>query len=200
MKKLIYVIFIVTAMMCTCSGCNNSTAKISYLHADWPYYETTDDLLEMGTDVFEGKLVNIFFNIIDISTGKPVETVNESGRSNLFLHTVYEIETTHIYKGADTEKKYITIIGGIPEYKEKEQLKLMKECSIIDEDENVIAVLPKIKELNVGSSYLFVACDLGTSYLQVPNMDQFAFEINNSQTIDDDDIPNYANIKHSLSK
>lgn len=101
---------------------------------------------------------------------------------------------------ADTEKKYITIIGGIPEYKEKEQIKLMQECSIIDEDENVIAVLPKINELNVGSSYLFVACDLGTSYLQVPNMDQFAFEINNSQTIDDDDIPNYANIKYSLSK
>ena len=199
MKKFMYIVFAIGIIMFTFSGCGNnpnkSSANIRYFEVDWPYYDTVDALLEKASDVFEGKIVNILFKTIDTVTGKVTDSINRDAHS--WLYTVYEIETTKVYKGDNSERKYISIIGGMPNYKEDEQIKVMKNCGIAD-DNCSIPVLQKRKALDIDSSYLFVACDLGGEYLYVVNIDQFAFEIYESKSADKTDLPNFANIKDAL--
>ena len=201
MKKMYILFFIIGIIMFTLPGCrsnqNKSSANISYFHVDWPYYNTADDLLEKASDVFEGKIVNIFFKTIDTVTGKVTDSVNED--TDIWLYTVYEIETTQVYKGDNSGKKYISIIGGMPNFKENEQIQIMEKCGILD-DNHSIPVLTNRKTLDIGSSYLFVACDLGGEYLYAANIDQFAFEIDKSGTVDKTASPNFANIKDVLLK
>lgn len=193
MKKTILLVAILSVMAVIFSGCTpEKQAKIEYYECDWPYYDT-QELTDKCTDIFEGKIVNISFKMIDIRTGKAAAAVNTDN----MLYTVYEIETPAVYKGNNTEKKSICVMGGISRYKESEQIDLMKKY--VGTEHEYIPVVCGADMLEINASYLFTVCDLGGDYLYVPNLDQFAFEIETEQASDTTALPNYVNVKRILT-
>lgn len=193
MRKTILLVAILSVIAVAFSGCaTEKQAKIEYYECDWPYYDT-QGLTDKCTDIFEGKIVNISFKMIDICTGKVADAVNTDN----MLYTVYEIETSAVYKGNNTERKSICVMGGIPCYKESEQIDLMKKY--VGAEHEYIPVVCGADMLEINSSYLFAVCDLGGDYLYVPNLSQFAFEIEPEQTSSTAALPNYVNVKRILT-
>ena len=95
-----------------------STEKITYVTCDWPYYNTPQSLYEAATDIFEGKVSNIFFKIIDMQSGKVVDDEKVDDKTYLRLYTVYEIDVTDSYKKAESSKMYVCVSTGFEGYKE----------------------------------------------------------------------------------
>ena len=187
MKRSIFLsLFLLFVMVFT--GCESSVKQSTgtIYNADWPYYDNPEELISVSTNIFEGKITNVLFCVMDM--GKVVNGTKASNKAKLY--TVYEIEATKVYKGDEKEKYYISVLGGIPGYKEEEQLKVLKECGM--DNFKSIPVLKNGKQLNVDSSYLFLAVEKEADYLRVPNIDQFAFEIVPEKS--EQKGPSYANI------
>ena len=202
MKKH-YIALILTIIMAflTLSGCNKpnispdssnhdasleskadqtsslSTEKITYVTCDWPYYNTPQSLYEAATDIFEGKVSNIFFKIIDMQSGKVVDDEKVDDKTYLRLYTVYEIDVTDSYKKAESSKMYVCVSTGFEGYKEAEQRDLMISAEIYNKNTG-IQVIREFEHLKIGESCLFLTVDLGGTYNYIVNADQFAFEEN----------------------
>lgn len=158
-------------------GATQYNPKITHLHADWPSYDSIATLVDVADNVFEGKITNIDFDIVDIYTGESAKP--EDDVSRLQLYTIYEVDIIDVYKGANADKAYIMVMGGMAGYKENEQCKAMDKFGIFNEDIG-ISVLDNVDSLKIGDSYLFLT-NLNTSkYHTIVNNTQFAYNINNS--------------------
>ena len=200
MKKTMILSCVVLLLIIMASGCGQdkvsqqSHTKITYFHADWPYYETLDFLTNAAENVFEGKVTNIFFDVLDMRTGEPIDKSDDP----LFcrLYTIYEVDVTNSYKGTHNQKVYIQVIGGIAGFKETEQSKVLKEAGIFDELVGIL-VLEAFKPLNIGSKYLFLTNNRATENHTIINDTQFAFEVNNAEKRD---IFTYEQVKSYVNK
>lgn len=152
-----------------------SAEKITYVTCDWPYYNTLQSLCEAATDIFEGKVSDVFFKIIDMRSGKVVDDKKVDDKTYLRLYTVYEIDVTDSYKKAESNKMYVCVSTGFEGYKEAEQRDLMKSAGIYNESTG-IQVVREFRHLQIGQSYLFLTVDLGGTYNYIVNADQFAFD------------------------
>ncbi len=182
-------------MLCGCSKINSEqqshdidskeqslNIKITYFSADWPYYHTVETLTEAASDIFEGKITNISFDTVNIRTGKSEK--QSSDKSSLRLYTVYKIEVSDFYKGNKKEIMYIGVMSGKKGYKEAEQYEVMKNSGILNEGVGIL-VLNENVPLEIGESYLFLTGNLGGTYNEIINIDQFAFPINKTETSDE---------------
>lgn len=189
MKKSIFIIYLMTLLLIFW-GCshrdgdyqstptNPQSAKISYFHADWPEYQSLDLLVAAASNVFEGKITNIFFEVIDLHTGELAEKDSESAEP--FLYTIYEVEIGSSLKGENSEKTYVKVIGGMPGYKETEQCEKMKEYKIYN-DELGILVLDCFEPLTIGNSYLFLTEKQASAYHEIINGTQFAYAVGETE-------------------
>jgi len=157
---------------------NNSNIKISYFHADWPYYDSLDTLVDASSNVFEGKISNIYFDIIDLHTGEPAS--EESKTSELHLYTIYEVEVNSSYKGINTDKVYIKVIGGMEGYQETTQYSKLCEYDMYD-DEIGIWILDCFEPLTIGKTYLFLTSGQTGPYHKIINNTQFAYDAMESE-------------------
>ncbi len=208
MKKLFSALIIAAMVICCFGGCSvssdsnptadgqNKQATIVY-RADWPYYQSISELVDNVSEVFEGKIQDIFFAVVDIRTGKAVEGPSENGM--LYLCTIYEIQVSKTLKGNSSEKKHIVVMGGIPGYDEEAQLSLMEQCGM-NENGKAIPVLQESDPLTIGSEFLFLASNLGGDYLEIPNPVQFAFAIGTEEGEDTNNTPSYSGINKYLSE
>lgn len=151
--------------------------KVSYFHADWPQYDSIDALVAASSNVFEGKLTNIYFEVIDLYTGEPAGKVSED--SKLQLYTIYEVEVNSSYKGISEEKVYIKVIGGMEGYKESIQCAKLSEYNMYDDVG--ILVLDKFESLDIGKTYLFLSDGKVGSYYNIINNTQFAYDAMESE-------------------
>ena len=185
-KQYIASIVVLLITLLFISGCSNvgnratnnnpSTAeKISYFACDWPHYDTVQSLCEAATDIYEGKITDVFFKIIDMRSGKVVDDKSIDDKTYLSLYTVYEIDVTNSYKRAESDKMYVCVGTGLEGYKEVEQCELMKSAGIYNESTG-IQVVRGFEPLQIGDSRLFLTVDLGGTYNYIINADQFAFD------------------------
>lgn len=182
MKKF-YSVLCILIVLLVFSGCSQQTEsgndiKVSYSHADWPYYHSVDSLVSASSNVFEGKVTNIFFDIVDLHTGESVS--KDSDLSEASLYTIYEVEVNSSYKGANADKVYIKVIGGIEGYMESAQYDKLSEYDIYDEDVG-IRVLESIQPLNIDKTYLFITAEQIGPYHLIINNNQFAYETTGSE-------------------
>ena len=157
--------------------------KITKLHADWPYYDSLQELAEAATDIYEGKIVNISFDIVDMYTGKSLSESESVDKSHLELYTVYEVEVSKTYKGTEKDKRSFCVVGGLDHYKLEDQYDLMSSAQIYTPDMG-IKVIDEFRTLNIGESYLFLTADNGGTYDYIVNANQFAFETNDTVVSD----------------
>lgn len=151
--------------------------KITHMNADWPYYHTVDSLVLASSNIFEGKITDVFFDVVDIKTGN---TASKDTKASKMLYTIYEIEVNDMYKGISTSKIYIKVLGGRQGYKEADQRAKMKEFGIYSE-KNGIMVLEGIRSLNVGESYLFLTAEQIGAYHSIVNGTQFVYDITDAE-------------------
>ncbi len=149
--------------------------EISYVEFDWPYYNTLEALSERATNIYEGKVVNIFFDIVDIRSGKSVKGKEITETRNIFIKTVYEIKTTAFYKGNKSSRMYIGITSGMESYKISEQISLWESVGI---ESGSISVAIGFNPLELGETYLFFTRTGGGDYENIVNFDQFAYNEN----------------------
>ena len=153
---------------------NTSDIKISYFRADWPHYDSVQTLVSASDNVFEGKLTNIYFDIVDLKTGYSASKNSEA--SDLYLYTVYEIDVNTSYKGVNADKICIKVIGGIAGYKEMEQYAKMNEYDLY-KDEVGLLVLEQVEPLTLGETYLFLTCGPSGPYHNIVSDTQFAYNV-----------------------
>ncbi len=153
--------------------------KITYMSSDWLTYPSLQALEEKVTDIYEGKVTNILFDIVDLRTGTSIKdpladekTAKNGPRWELW--TVYEIEVSSLYKGKDTAKKYICFDSALEGYEEEKQRELMKSAGIY-RDEVGLMVMDGYTPLEIGESYIFFTVDKGSEYSYIPNPEQFSF-------------------------
>lgn len=152
---------------------DNSNIKVSYFHADWPQYDTIDMLVDASSNVFEGKLTNIYFDVVDLYTGESAN--KDSKASKLHIYTIYEVEVNTSYKGVNTDKVYIKVIGGMEGYMESMQYEKLNEHGIYDENVGIL-VLDCFEPLTIGKTYLFLTDGQVGPYHNIVNNTQFAYD------------------------
>ncbi len=189
---IIAVIFFITA--CSPRGNNHADSsegsviidtknRINYVYFSWPHYDTAQAIYDKSTDIFEGKVTAIFFDVINVKTG--VATSNQPADSDewLQLYTVYEVEVSTAYKGTEDSTMYINICGGIEGYQEATQRQVMKDAGVQNPD--VIPIASGTEPLAPGKSYLFFTNDLGT-YNYILNWHQAVVPIGETNSIIED--------------
>jgi hypothetical protein len=171
----------------------NDNIKFTPFFISWPCYKTVEEITSAVTDIFEGKVIRVFFDIVDIRTGKP--TSNSGEKSSLWLYTVYEVEVEKQYKGECKEKVYIGVIGGKQGYMEAEQWKILKNTGIFNERIG-IPVMKDNVSLETGDRYLFLVNNTPGTYHGVVDINHFALPV--------DDQSNgeicYASVVEHISK
>ena len=213
MKKIISVfasLFLLSIIITGCQSDNsedkkndlnakdNTQLKGSVSYISWPNYETVESLLSRVDHVFEGKIVNIFFKVIDMKNAEIAEDSQKGDITNLMLYTIYEIEPQKIYRGTSQEKLYIMIDGGIPGYEEQEQFEEMERAGIFKEGYGIPVVKPSVG-FQIGDYRLFLSCSTTSNveYMVIPNTHQCSFKIGTGD--ENATEPNYKNIVKYLT-
>lgn len=173
--KFLSVLVCLSTLLVCFSGCNSK--KTSTIHADWPYYKTSEEIIEASTDIYSGTLKSISFEIIDYKTGT-VDRSHDSLSTSRMLYTIYTIEVIDKYKGRSVSEMKISLEGGLVGYKEKEQYDLLKNAGLLRNNSTIPTLGKDTHVLNIGEKYLFCTVKMAGEYELVINPDQFVFEMN----------------------
>ena len=199
MKKIISIIVAILTIFafgCSVSPENNNSSgkestdaqdisseyQIVKLHADWPIYGTSQGIVEASTNIYSGKVTNISFCIIDMTTGEP-DNQPESISTSHMLYTIYTIAVTESYKGQNLSEIKIKKIGGLPSYHAKEQYELMESSGMLSKY-NGIPVIDGGKTLDEGEEYLFCTERTTGPYDLIINLSEFAHDIGSKSAMD----------------
>ncbi len=186
MKKGMYAIFVFVLLVCVLTGCTQqlpkTEVKFTEFYASWRVYDSPEKLTAAATDIYEGKVTRVFFDVVDVRTGAAVSQGKPAENARLDLCTVYEVEVTDFYKGGPKDKMYFCISGGIKdEDRFTEQYRVMYNAGIYDEQRGVPVSREEIL-LNVGETYLFLTNNTGGTYQVIINSTQFAFKPDDTPT------------------
>lgn len=168
--------------------------RITDLHIDWPYYAALDSLTAAASNIFEGKVTNVFFDVVNLSTGESANELDDP--RSCMLYTVYEVEIINTYKGVNDGKAYIKVEGGIQGFKEAEQCQVMQNAGVFDENLGIV-VSESFEPLTVGDTYLFLTNKRASTYHTIINDTQFAFRIENTGK---NDMFTYEEVKAHVTK
>ena len=142
------------------------------IQMDWPFYNTAEGVVEASSHIYSGTVTDISFTILDGMTG--VEDFDpESESASRMFYTVYTIEITDSYKGANKTTAKIATNGGLSGIRESEQFSIIRSSGL---RYNGIPVTSEKIELSIGQSYLFCTHRVG-DFDHIINPEQFAFEL-----------------------
>lgn len=151
--------------------------KVPYLSmsADWPVYFSSEELIEQADIVFTGKVTEISFAVLDSTNGLPVTTSTEKHNRNLY--TLYHVDVIDSYKGVSTKTLTFMVDGGLSNYNESTQMKLMKDNDARFADEG-IPIWDGYDGYEVGKSYLFLLSAVENTYPVLINIEQSVYPLN----------------------
>ena len=72
----------------------NPEVRYKEFIVDYQTYETTGELIEAASNIYEGKVIGVSFELLDTKTGLKAESSDDP---NALLYTIYEIEPTATY-------------------------------------------------------------------------------------------------------
>ena len=163
------LLILIVVMIAFLVSCSNKPEYIN-ISADWPYYETAEDLIDASDVVFKGTITEITYKIIDYKYGKEVENCN-GDCDNKMLYTVYNVKPTEVYKGGNEDTFEITVIGGRSDRDSEKQLKIMKDSGLSEEYSGIPVLSGKQLLPEVKSEYIFCITKSGDFYSPA-NIDQ----------------------------
>ena len=188
MRRVIIVLYAILLLAVAMSGCNQDDpalqeepeVKITRYQVSWPYYDSLEALSNAAGNVYEGKVTNISFKVINTKSGEPAAASDDP--KDCSLYTIYEVSVTYSHRGANGNKAYIRVPGGLEGLKVSEQCKAMEDAGIFKEDTG-IQVMEGFDPLDIGGTYLFLTNkDADATYHRIINTDQFAFRANQADS------------------
>lgn len=157
MKKLLFIFCgLIILFLYGCTG-KDERSSISYIYADYPEYDTADDLIDAADLIFSGTVKGIKYEMIDIRANPDIG--ENTGINYLNPYTVFQIDADHLYKGNITDSIIcIKRPGGT--------------------FGNKTYVLDGEAPIAIGSTYLFFTQTYPTSYPSLLNASQAAYDMN----------------------
>ncbi len=157
---------------------NAEKANISYVNPDWPYYRTAQELVEAADNIFEGRIVRAFYDVLEVRNGQVAKAQNPEKDAELWLYMVYEIEITKSYKGVEEGKILLCSYGDNSEADIAEQV-VAREAAGVHNEQTTFCMMDcmdlKAEKLSVGESFLFLSAATDGEYNYIVNPDQFVF-------------------------
>ena len=191
MKRAIICFFVIALVAVIMAGCTNSlnnevpddlkskvqksTHQTILVHADYPVYNSTEEIANAATNIYVGTVKDISFEVIDMKTGK-ADNSSESLSTSRMLYTVYTISVTDSIKGDNPEEIKICTLGGIAGYNEENQFNKLRSSGLLTKY-NGIPITKSKCSLAVGNKYLFCTSRTVGDYDFVINLTQFAHRI-----------------------
>ena len=176
-RLLVVPMAAVLFLLSACSGTGGakpiSADDVTYqvMHADWPRYETTQELVEEGTDILIGTVTDISYQVLDMKTAEP--PTEKSEKLDCMLHTIYHVKVAKVYKGRVYDTVKVRMMGGEEGVRVEEQLKALGEDAV-----NGIPVMCGDKpNIEVGKTYLFVLWQHEAEMPTWVNTDQAVYEL-----------------------
>ena len=123
----------------------------SEMEASYGVLQDAKKLTKTASVVVIGKVTDISFQVLDITTALPPTEKTED--RNRWLHTIYDVDVITSYKGKKTDNIKIRVNGGIKDYRVNEQLDLIKEMKAWPND--AILLQEKMPEIELRETYLF---------------------------------------------
>lgn len=167
-KSVIVLILAITILLSACATTDDNSkvekesgVKQVVLSADYPVYDTAEDLVGAADFVFSGIVESITYESIDVS-----DAGNEaSDVENAIPYTIYEIKVSKVYQGESTEDKvYIKCPGG--------------------RIGNTEYVLDSANPIIKGETYLFLTKTYSNTYPSLLNVTQALFNMSSSAISD----------------
>ena len=130
----------------------------------YSHYGDAQRLTEAADVVVIGEIVDISFQVLDMTTGlPPTEITLDVDRR---LTTIYDIEVITSLKGDVAGVIQMKIDGGIKDYRVEEQLRISREMNAWWKDS--IVLIEYSPELKIGETYLLALCDLTLRGFETP--------------------------------
>lgn len=170
-KDVLYM----TTILLLLTACSQNPQPISQspkntvtIHADYPQYDTAQDLVNTADLVFSGTVKNLTYEMLDIRSETGADSMTGLNQSQSFPYTLYEIEVTKVYKGTiDGDSITIKCLGGI--FDETEYV-VSNECNI-----------------SLGETYLFLTETYEHSYPSLLNVSQALYNMNDAAMINEEE-------------
>lgn len=160
-KKTCILMGILVMSVSVLCGCKESESKSYTMSADYPSYDTAQDIVDSADLVFTGKVKGVTYKILDIRTDLGEDSMTGYKDTDPIPYTIYEIEPIRFYKGSTEEKTvYIKRPGG--------------------NFDNENYVLEDASEIVVDGEYLFLASTYANSYPSLVNATQASYNLNAS--------------------
>ena len=140
--------------------------SVTVLQADYPKYNTAEELVESSDLVFTGTVKNIEYQMIDVSTDKEPDEDTGFVDDEKMPYTLYTVDVDKIYKGSIESSTIIIKRAG----------------GSFGSDEYVVE---NASEIAKGKKYLFVTETYEDTYPSLLNADQSSYDMDTPQTIMD---------------
>ena len=171
MKKIIAGLFIAVAALLSVgigykfcqADASEKEKSITVLQADYPEYNTAEELVESSDLVFTGTVKNIEYQMIDVSTDEGADEDTGFVDDEKMPYTLYTIDVDKVYKGSIESSTIIVKRAG----------------GSFGSDEYV---LENASEIAKGKNYLFVTETYEDTYPSLLNADQSSYDMDAPQT------------------
>lgn len=140
-----------------------------HLYAEYPYYESAEEIVDAAQLVFTGKVVGVRYEMLNIVNEDEHDSTGYNGESLPSPYTIYTIQTEQVYKGniSDTTIE-IKRLGG----------KFDTTYYVLDEG----------TPIEKGGSYLFLASTYPTSYPSLVSATQGVYNLEQAQSNENNEI------------
>lgn len=172
MKKAFFsCLLLVVCLSLGACGKETSEAKnegmVTSIHADYPVYDTAQELVESADLVFGGTVENITYETMDVRTESGVDSLTGLSESQGMPYTLYEIKVTEIYKGSvEGDTIIVKCLGG--------------------EVDGNIYVLDETSTISMGETYLFLTETYENSYPSLLNATQASYDMNAPESLNEE--------------
>ena len=140
--------------------------SVTVLQADYPQYNTAEELVGSSDLIFTGTVKSIEYQMIDVSTDKEPDEDTGFVDDEEMPYTLYTIDVDKVYKGSIESSTIIVKRAG----------------GNFGSDEYVVE---NASEIAKGKKYLFVTETYEDTYPSLLNADQSSYDMDAPQTIMD---------------
>ncbi|CVI70612.1 hypothetical protein NDGK_01933 [Clostridiales bacterium CHKCI001] len=135
--------------------------------ADYPMYDTAQNLVDAADLVFTGKVENITYEMLDIKMESGPDSITGLEEASSVPYTIFEIKVSNVYKGNVTDETiYLKRPGG--------------------NFDTIVYELEGATPINQGEEYLFVAQTFENFYPSLVNVDQAVYDLNAPEVLSED--------------